>query len=126
MATKDEILESIANMTVLEIADLVKAMEEKFGVSAAAVTAPVAGGAAAGAAPAEEEKTEFDVILAAVPADKKIPCIKVVREITGLGLKEAKELVEGAPKAIKEGASKEDAAALKAKLEAAGASVEIK
>ena len=131
MATKDEILESIANMTVLEIAvleiaDLVKAMEEKFGVSAAAVAAPVAGGAAAGAAPAEEEKTEFDVILAAVPADKKIPCIKVVREITGLGLKEAKELVEGAPKAIKEGASKEDAAALKAKLEAAGASVEIK
>ena len=126
MATKDEILESIANMTVLEIADLVKAMEEKFGVSAAAVAAPVAGGAAAGAAPAEEEKTEFDVILAAVPADKKIPCIKVVRELTGLGLKEAKELVEGAPKAIKEGASKEDAAALKAKLEAAGASVEIK
>ena len=106
MATKDEILESIANMTVLEIADLVKAMEEKFGVSAAAVAAPVAGGAAAGAAPAEEEKTEFDVILAAVPADKKIPCIKVVRELTGLGLKEAKELVEGAPKAIKEGASK--------------------
>jgi large subunit ribosomal protein L7/L12 len=126
MATKDEILESIANMTVLEIADLVKAMEEKFGVSAAAVAAPVAGGAAAGAAPAEEEKTEFDVILAAVPADKKIPCIKVVRELTGLGLKEAKELVEGAPKAIKEGASKEDAEALKAKLEAAGAKVEIK
>ena len=126
MATKDEILESIANMTVMEIADLVKAMEEKFGVSAAAVAAPVAGGAAAGAAPAEEEKTEFDVILAAVPADKKIPCIKVVREITGLGLKEAKELVEGAPKAIKEGASKEDAEALKAKLEAAGAKVEIK
>ncbi|MBO7047552.1 MAG: 50S ribosomal protein L7/L12 [Spirochaetia bacterium] len=125
MATKDEILESIANMTVMEIADLVKAMEEKFGVSAAAVAAPVAGGAAA-AAPAEEEKTEFDVILAAVPADKKIPCIKVVREITGLGLKEAKELVEGAPKAIKEGASKEDAAALKAKLEAAGATVEVK
>ena len=126
MATKDEILESIANMTVLEIADLVKAMEEKFGVSAAAVAAPVAGGAAAGAAPAEEEKTEFDVILAAVPADKKMPCIKVVRELTGLGLKEAKELVEGAPKAIKEGASKEDADALKAKLEAAGAKVEIK
>ena len=126
MATKDEILESIANMTVLEIADLVKAMEEKFGVSAAAVAAPAAAGAAAGAAPAEEEKTEFDVILAAVPADKKIPCIKVVREITGLGLKEAKELVEGAPKAIKEGASKEDAAALKAKLEAAGATVEVK
>ena len=126
MATKDEILESIANMTVMEIADLVKAMEEKFGVSAAAVAAPVAGGAAAGAAPAEEEKTEFDVILAAVPADKKIPCIKAVREITGLGLKEAKELVEGAPKAIKEGASKEDAAALKAKLEAAGATVEVK
>ena len=126
MATKDEILESIANMTVMEIADLVKAMEEKFGVSAAAVAAPAAAGAAAGAAPAEEEKTEFDVILAAVPADKKIPCIKAVREITGLGLKEAKELVEGAPKAIKEGASKEDAAALKAKLEAAGATVEVK
>lgn len=126
MATKDEILESIANMTVMEIADLVKAMEEKFGVSAAAVAAaPAAGGAAAPAA-AAEEKTEFDVILASVPADKKIPCIKVVREITGLGLKEAKELVEGAPKALKEGASKEDADALKAKLEAAGAKVEIK
>jgi len=126
MATKDEILESIANMTVMEIADLVKAMEEKFGVSAAAVAAaPAAGGAAAPAA-AAEEKTEFDVILAEVPADKKIPCIKVVREITGLGLKEAKELVEGTPKAIKEGASKEDADALKAKLEAAGAKVEIK
>ncbi len=125
MATKDEILESIANMTVMEISDLVKAMEEKFGVSAAApVAVAVAGGAAA--APAEEEKTEFDVVLAAVPADKKIAAIKVVREITGLGLKEAKELVESAPKAIKEGASKEDADALKAKLEAAGAQVEIK
>ena len=123
--SKEEIIEAIAQLTVTEVVELVKAMEEKFGVSAAAVAAPVAGGAAA-AAPAEEEKTEFDVILAAVPADKKIPCIKVVRELTGLGLKEAKELVEGAPKAIKEGASKEDAEALKAKLEAAGAKVEIK
>ena len=123
--SNEDILNAIAEMTVQQAADLVKAMEEKFGVSAAAVAAPVAGGAAA-AAPAEEEKTEFDVILAAVPADKKIPCIKVVRELTGLGLKEAKELVEGAPKAIKEGASKEDAEALKAKLEAAGAKVEIK
>ena len=119
MATKDEILESIANMTVLEIADLVKAMEEKFGVSAAAVAAPVAGGAAA-AAPAEEEKTEFDVILAAVPADKKIPCIKVVRELTGLGLKEAKELVEGAPKTLKEGVNKTEADDMIKKIEEAG------
>lgn len=124
MATQEEILESIANMTIMEISDLVKAMEEKFGVSAAAPVAVAAAGAAA--APAEEEKTEFDVILAAVPADKKIAAIKAVREITGLGLKEAKELVESAPKAIKEGASKEDADALKAKLEAAGAQVEIK
>ena len=125
MATKDEILESIANMTVLEIADLVKAMEEKFGVSAAAVAAPVAGGAAA-AAPAEEEKTEFDVILAAVPADKKIPCIKVVRELTGLGLKEAKELVDNAPKPLKEGATKAEADEIKAKLEEVGAKVDLK
>lgn len=124
MATQEEILESIAKMTIMEISDLVKAMEEKFGVSAAAPVAVAAAGAAA--APAEEEKTEFDVILAAVPADKKIAAIKVVREVTGLGLKEAKELVESAPKAIKEGASKEDADALKAKLEAAGAQVEIK
>ncbi len=124
MATQEEILESIAKMTIMEISDLVKAMEEKFGVSAAAPVAVAAAGAAA--APPEEEKTEFDVILAAVPADKKIAAIKVVREVTGLGLKEAKELVESAPKAIKEGASKEDADALKAKLEAAGAQVEIK
>ncbi|MCQ2603957.1 MAG: 50S ribosomal protein L7/L12 [Spirochaetia bacterium] len=126
MATKDEILESIANMTVMEINELVKAMEEKFGVSAAAPVAVAGAGAAAAAAPAEEEKTEFDVILAEVPAAKKIPCIKVVRELTGLGLKEAKEMVEGAPKAIKEGASKEDAEAIKKKLEEAGAKVEIK
>lgn len=126
MATKEEILESIANMSVMEISELVKAMEEKFGVSAAAPVAVGAAPAAAGAAPAEEEKTEFDVMLVSVPADKKIPAIKVVREITGLGLKEAKGLVESVPAAVKKDASKEDAEALKTKLEAAGVKVEIK
>ena len=119
---KEQIIEAIESMTVLELSELVKALEEKFGVSAAA---PVAVAAAAPAAAAVEEKTEFDVILASA-GDKKIGVIKVVREITGLGLKEAKELVDGAPKAVKEKISKADAEAMKEKLEAAGASVEIK
>jgi len=118
------ILEEIKALTILELNDLVKALEEEFGVSAAPVA--VAGAAVAGAAaPAAEEKTEFDVILKDFGA-KKLDVIKVVRELTGLGLKDAKDLVEGAPKAVKEGASKEDAEAMKAKLEEAGASVEIK
>ena len=117
-----QILESIKALTILELADLVKAVEEEFGVSAAA---PVAvAGAAAAAAPVEE-KTEFDVVLKSFGA-KKLDVIKVVREITGLGLKEAKELVEGAPKTIKEGLSKEDAEAMKAKIAASGAEVEVK
>lgn len=121
--TKEEIMQAIEEMTVLELSELVKAMEEKFGVSAAAPVA-VAAAPAAGAA-ATEEKTEFDVILASA-GDKKINVIKVVREVTGLGLKEAKALVDGAPAPVKEGASKEDAEALKAKLEEAGATVELK
>ena len=125
--SKDEILEAIGNMTVLELAELVKALEEKFGVSAAAPVAVAAGPVvAAGAAEAaEEEKTEFDVILQSA-GDKKIQVIKVVRELTGLGLKEAKDLVDGAPKPVKEGISKEQAEEIKAKLEEAGATVEIK
>ena len=114
--TKEEIMEAIENMTVLELSELVKAMEDKFGVSAAA---PAAGAAAA------EAKSEFDVILQSA-GDKKIGVIKVVREVTGLGLKDAKALVDGAPKAVKEGVAKADAEALKAKLEEAGASVELK
>ena len=117
-----QILETIKSLTILELADLVKAVEEEFGVSAAA---PVAvAGAAAAAAPVEE-KTEFDVVLKSFGA-KKLDVIKVIREITGLGLKEAKELVEGAPKTIKEGLSKEDAEAMKAKIAATGAEVEVK
>ena len=117
------ILEEIKSLTILEMNDLVKALEEECGVTAAA---PVAVAGAAGApAEAAEEKTEFDVVLAAV-GDKKLDVIKAVREITGLGLKDAKDLVESAPKAVKEGASKEDADAIKAQLEAAGASVELK
>ncbi|MEW6229151.1 MAG: 50S ribosomal protein L7/L12 [Bacillota bacterium] len=124
--TKEEIIEAIANMTVLELSELVKAIEEKFGVSAAAPVAVAAGPvAAAGPAPEVEEKTEFDVILVTA-GDKKIPVLKVVRELTGLGLKEAKELVEGAPKPVKEGVKKEEAESVKAKLEEAGATVEIK
>jgi len=123
--TKEEIKEAIKNMTVLELAELVKELEEEFGVSAAAMVAaaPAAGGAAGGAA--AEEKTEFDVILQS-PGEKKINVIKVVREITGLGLKEAKELVDSAPKPVKEGVSKEEAEQIKAKLEEAGATVEVK
>ena len=121
--TKDELIQAIESMTVLELSELVKALEEKFGVSAAAPVAVAA--AAAPAAAAAEEQTEFDVILTAVGASK-INVIKVVRELTGLGLKEAKELVDGAPKAIKEKISKTDADAMKTKLTDAGASVEVK
>ena len=121
--TKEQIMEAIESMTVLELSELVKALEEKFGVSA---SAPVAAAAAApAAAAAAEEQTEFDVILAAAGASK-INVIKVVRELTGLGLKEAKDLVDGAPKAVKEKVSKADAEAIKAKLVDAGASVDIK
>jgi large subunit ribosomal protein L7/L12 len=126
MATKDEILEAIANMTVLEVSELITAMEEKFGVTAAAPVAAVAAAGPAAAAEEVEEQTEFDVILKGVADGKKIPVIKEVRAITGLGLKEAKEVVEAGDKAVKEGVSKEDAAAMKEKLEAAGATVEIK
>ncbi len=121
----ETILESIEKLTLLEAAELVKAMEEKFGVSAAAPVA-VAAAPAAAAAPAEDEASEVNVILASVPADKKIAVLKEVRAITGLGLKEAKDLVDGAPKAVKEGVKKEDAAAIKKQLEEAGATVEIK
>ena len=123
--TNEEILDAIASKTVLEISELIKMMEEKFGVSAAAAAVAVAGPAASAAAPAAEEKTEFDVVLADVGSNK-IAVIKAVREITGLGLKEAKDLVEGAPKAVKEGAAKAEAEDLKKKLEAAGAKVELK
>lgn len=119
---KEEMIEEIKKMTVIELADLVKAIEEEFGVSAVAAAAPVAGGAAAGAA---EEKSSFDVILKDAGANK-IPVIKVVRDATGLGLKEAKELVDGTPAKIKEKVSPEEAEELKAKLEEAGASVEVK
>ena len=122
--TKEEIMQAIESMTVLELSELVKAMEEKFGVSAAAPVA-VAAAPAAGAAAAEEEKTEFTVMLASA-GDKKINVIKVVRELTGLGLKEAKALVDGAPAPVKENVSKADADAMKAKLEEAGATVELK
>ena len=124
--SKAEILDAIAGMTVLELSELIKDMEEKFGVSAAAVA--VAGPAAAGggeAAPAAEENTEFDVILTAA-GDNKVNAIKVVRAITGLGLKEAKDLVEGAPKAVKEGVAKDEAEKIKAQLVEAGASAEVK
>ena len=123
-ASKEEIMEAIEGMTVLELSELVKAMEEKFGVSAAApVAVAAAGGAAAGAA--EEEKSEFDVVLASA-GSSKINVIKAVRELTGLGLKEAKALVDGAPSPVKEKVSKADADAAKAKLEEAGATVELK
>ena len=118
------ILEEIKTLTILELADLVKAVEEEFGVSAAAPVGVVAVAGAA-AAPAAEEKTEFDVILTGF-GDKKLNVIKAIREITGLGLKEAKDMVEGCPKAVKEGVSKEDAEKVKTELEAAGATVEIK
>ena len=126
LSTQD-LIQQIDSMTVLELNTLVKALEEKFGVSAAAMAMPVAaagGGAAAAAAPAEEEKTEFTVILAA--AGDKIKTIKVVREVTSLGLKEAKDLVDGAPGVLKEGVSKDEAANIKKKFEEVGAKVEIK
>ena len=125
--TKDQVVDFIANMSVLEMSELVKEMEEKFGVSAAAAAATVAAPAAGGEGTeaAAEEKTEFDVILSSF-GEKKINVIKEVRSITGLGLKEAKEAVESAPKAIKEGVSKEEAEEVKKKLEEAGASAEIK
>ena len=118
------LIEEIKALTVLELSEVVHALEEEFGVSAAAMAAPAAGGAAAGAA--AEEKTEFDVVLASFDAAAKIKVIKVVREITGLGLGEAKAVVEGAPKAIKEGVSKDEAEELKKQLEEAGAKVELK
>lgn len=122
--TNEEILESISNMSVLELSELVKAIEDKFGVSAAAPVA-VAAAPAAGAAAAAEEKTEFDVILKEI-GDKKIQVIKAVREITGLGLKDAKALVDGAPKEVKTGVAKAEAEEMKKKLEDAGATVELK
>ena len=118
------LIEEVKALTVLELSELVKALEEEFGVSAAAMAAPAAGAGAA--AEAAEEKTEFDVVLAGFDAAAKIKVIKAVREITGLGLVDAKALVDGAPKAVKEGISKEDAEAAKAKLEEAGAKVELK
>ncbi len=120
-----KLIEDVKTLTVLELSELVKALEEEFGVSAAAPMAVAAAPAAAAAAPVAEEQTEFNVILADVGANK-INVIKVVREITALGLKEAKELVDGAPKAVKEGASKDEANSIKEKLEAAGAKVELK
>ena len=122
---KEEMIEEIKKMTVIELADLVKAIEEEFGVSAVAAAAPAAAGAAAGAVAGAAEQTEFTVILKDGGANK-INAIKAVREITGLGLKEAKELVDGAPKELKAGVSKEEADSMKAKLEEAGAAVEIK
>ncbi len=130
MATKEEVLDAISNMTVLELSELLSAFEERFGVTAAAPVAvagaaPAAGGGGDGAAPAEEEQDEFDVVLAAT-GDKKIQVIKEVRALTSLGLKEAKDLVDSAPKPVLEKVSKEDAEKARAQLEGAGASVEVK
>jgi large subunit ribosomal protein L7/L12 len=122
---KQEILDAVAGMTVLDLSDLIKMMEEKFGVSAAAAVAVAAPAAGGGAAAAVEEKTEFTVMLLAA-GEKKVEAIKVVRAATGLGLKEAKDLVDGAPKAVKEGINKADAEKLKKELEAVGAKVELK
>src|ERR687889_383486 len=124
-ATREDVIEFLKGMTLLEASQLVKELEETFGVSAAAVAAPAGGGAAAEAAPAAEEKTEFDVILQAAGGNK-INVIKAVREITALGLKEAKDLVEAAPKAVKEGVSKDEAETIRQKLADAGATVEVK
>lgn len=123
--TKDEVFEFIDKMTILEMSKFIKEFEERYGVSAAAPVAVAAGPGAAAAAPAAEEKTSFDVVLTAA-GDKKIQVIKVVRELTGLGLKEAKDLVDGAPKPVKTGVAKEEAATIKAKLEEQGATVEVK
>jgi large subunit ribosomal protein L7/L12 len=126
--TNDEIIKAVEAMPVLQLSELVKALEERFGVTAAAPVAMMAapGGAAAGAAVAAEEKTAFDVVLTTVPADKKIQVIKVVRELTNLGLKEAKDLVEAVPKPVKTGVAKEESETMKKKLEEVGAKVEIK
>ena len=125
--TKDEILEAISKMSVMDVVELISDMEKKFNVTAAApVAVAVAGGGAAAAAAPAEEQTEFAVTLKEYPADKKVTVIKVIREITGLGLKEAKDLVEGVPALVKEGVSKADVDAIKKKLEEAGAKVEIK
>jgi len=123
--TKDELISAIESMSVLELSELVSALEDKFGVSAAAPVAVAAAPVAGGAAAAAEEKDSFDVVLTGA-GDKKIGVIKVVRELTGLGLKEAKDLVEGAPKAVKEGVAKAEAEELKKKLEEAGATIELK
>jgi large subunit ribosomal protein L7/L12 len=123
--SKEDILETISNMSVMDVVDLISAMEEKFGVSAAAPVAVAAGPAAGGEAAAAEEKTEFDVVLASF-GSSKVPVIKAVREITGLGLKEAKDLVESAPASVKEGVEQGEADELKKKLEEVGATVEIK
>jgi len=123
--SKEDILETISNMSVMDVVDLISAMEEKFGVSAAAPVAIAAGPAAGGEAAAEEEQTEFDVVLTSFGASK-VPVIKAVREITGLGLKEAKDLVEGVPASVKEGVEQSEADELKKKLEEVGATVEIK
>jgi len=123
--TKEELIEAIETMTVLELSELVTALEDKFGVSAAAPVAVAAGPAAAGGEAAAEEQTEFNVVLTSI-GDKKIQVIKAVREVTGLGLKEAKAVVDGAPGNVKEGVSKDEAEDVKGKLEAAGASVELK
>jgi large subunit ribosomal protein L7/L12 len=123
--SKEDILETIANMSVMDVVDLISAMEEKFGVSAAAPVAVAAGPAAGGDAAAAEEQTEFDVVMTSF-GSQKVPVIKAVREITGLGLKEAKDLVEGAPTAVKEGIAKDEADEIMKKLEEAGASVEVK
>jgi large subunit ribosomal protein L7/L12 len=124
-ASKEDILNAISSMTIMEIVDLVKMMEEKFSAAAPVAVAAAAPGAAAAAAPAEE-KTEFNVSLKGYPADKKVTVIKVIREVTGLGLKEAKDLVEGVPSTVKEGVSKADADKIKKSLEDAGAQVEVK
>ncbi len=123
--TKDEVIKFIEDMSVLELANLIKELEDKFGVSAAAVAAPMAAAGAGGAAAPAEEKTEFDVVLTA-SGEKRINVIKVVREVTGLGLKEAKDFVDGLPKAVKEGVAKNEAEEVKKKLEDAGASAEVK
>ena len=124
--SKDEILDAISKMSVMEVVELISDMEKKFGVTAAAPVAVAAGGAAAAAAPAAEAQTEFSVTLKEYPADKKVGVIKVIRELTGLGLKEAKDLVEGVPSLVKEAVNKADSETMKKKLEEAGAKVEIK
>ena len=124
--SKDEILDAISKMSVMEVVELISDMEKKFGVTAAAPVAVAAAGGGAAAAPAAEAQTEFTVILKEYPADKKVGVIKVIRELTGLGLKEAKDLVEGAPKPIKEGIPKEEAAAIVKKFADVGAKVEVK